>query len=55
LLIPVAFGRRLRLLPEYDSDRAGGFASVPAANPVTPEGQRSKLEMVVRLAPRVWG
>jgi methionine synthase II (cobalamin-independent) len=31
-----------------------GFASVPVANPVTPEGQRAKLEMVVRLARRIW-
>jgi 5-methyltetrahydropteroyltriglutamate--homocysteine methyltransferase len=31
-----------------------GFASVPIANPVTPEGQRAKLEMVVRLARRTW-
>jgi 5-methyltetrahydropteroyltriglutamate--homocysteine methyltransferase len=31
-----------------------GFASVPSANPVTPEGQRVKLEMVVRLARRIW-
>lgn len=31
-----------------------GFASVPIANPVTPEGQRAKLEMVVRLARRMW-
>ena len=32
-----------------------GFASVPIANPVTPEAQRAKLELVVRLARRVWG
>jgi 5-methyltetrahydropteroyltriglutamate--homocysteine methyltransferase len=31
-----------------------GFASVPAENPVTPAGQRAKLEMVVRLARRTW-
>jgi 5-methyltetrahydropteroyltriglutamate--homocysteine methyltransferase len=31
-----------------------GFASVPSANPVTPERQRAKLEMVVRLARRTW-
>jgi 5-methyltetrahydropteroyltriglutamate--homocysteine methyltransferase len=31
-----------------------GFASVPVANPVTPEAQRAKLELVVRLAQRVW-
>jgi 5-methyltetrahydropteroyltriglutamate--homocysteine methyltransferase len=31
-----------------------GFASVPAANPVTPAVQRAKLEMVARLARRIW-
>jgi 5-methyltetrahydropteroyltriglutamate--homocysteine methyltransferase len=31
-----------------------GFASVPVANPVTPAVQRAKLEMVARLARRVW-
>jgi 5-methyltetrahydropteroyltriglutamate--homocysteine methyltransferase len=31
-----------------------GFASVPIANPVTPEAQRAKLELVVRLARQVW-
>jgi 5-methyltetrahydropteroyltriglutamate--homocysteine methyltransferase len=31
-----------------------GFASVPIANPVTPEDQRAKLELVVRLARQVW-
>jgi 5-methyltetrahydropteroyltriglutamate--homocysteine methyltransferase len=31
-----------------------GFASVPIANPVTPEVQRAKLEMVVKLSRRTW-
>jgi 5-methyltetrahydropteroyltriglutamate--homocysteine methyltransferase len=31
-----------------------GFASAPVANPVTPEAQRAKLELVVRLARQVW-
>jgi 5-methyltetrahydropteroyltriglutamate--homocysteine methyltransferase len=31
-----------------------GFASVPIANPVTPEAQRAKLAMVVKLARRTW-
>jgi 5-methyltetrahydropteroyltriglutamate--homocysteine methyltransferase len=31
-----------------------GFASVPVANPVTPQEQRAKLELVVRLARQVW-
>jgi 5-methyltetrahydropteroyltriglutamate--homocysteine methyltransferase len=31
-----------------------GFASVPVANPVTPDIQRAKLELVVRVAREVW-
>jgi 5-methyltetrahydropteroyltriglutamate--homocysteine methyltransferase len=32
-----------------------GFASVAAGNPVTPEQQRAKLELVARLARETWG
>jgi 5-methyltetrahydropteroyltriglutamate--homocysteine methyltransferase len=32
-----------------------GFASVAIGNPVTPEEQRAKLELVGRVARRVWG
>jgi 5-methyltetrahydropteroyltriglutamate--homocysteine methyltransferase len=32
-----------------------GFASAPGENPVTPAGQRAKLELVARLARQVWG
>jgi 5-methyltetrahydropteroyltriglutamate--homocysteine methyltransferase len=32
-----------------------GFASAPGQNPVTPAGQRAKLELVARLARRTWG
>jgi 5-methyltetrahydropteroyltriglutamate--homocysteine methyltransferase len=32
-----------------------GFASVAMGNPVTPEEQRRKLELVVEVARRVWG
>jgi 5-methyltetrahydropteroyltriglutamate--homocysteine methyltransferase len=32
-----------------------GFASVAVGNPVTPEEQRAKLELVGRVARRVWG
>ena len=32
-----------------------GFASAPGHNPVTPAGQRAKLELVAKLARRVWG
>ena len=31
-----------------------GFASVAAGNPVTQEEQRAKLELVGRIARRVW-
>jgi len=31
-----------------------GFASVAAGNPVTPDQQRAKLELVARIAHRVW-
>jgi len=32
-----------------------GFASAPGENPVTPAGQRAKLELVASLARRTWG
>jgi 5-methyltetrahydropteroyltriglutamate--homocysteine methyltransferase len=32
-----------------------GFASAPGDNPVTPDGQRAKLELVARLARQTWG
>jgi 5-methyltetrahydropteroyltriglutamate--homocysteine methyltransferase len=32
-----------------------GFASVAMGNPITPEEQRKKLELVVEVARRVWG
>jgi 5-methyltetrahydropteroyltriglutamate--homocysteine methyltransferase len=32
-----------------------GFASTARGNPITPEAQRRKLELVARLARRVWG
>ncbi len=32
-----------------------GFASAVSGNPVTIDDQRRKLELVVRLADRVWG
>lgn len=32
-----------------------GFASLEAGNPVTPDQQRAKLELVGRVADRVWG
>jgi 5-methyltetrahydropteroyltriglutamate--homocysteine methyltransferase len=45
---------RFKPLPELALSTQCGFASVPSANPVTPDGQRAKLEMVVRLARRTW-
>jgi 5-methyltetrahydropteroyltriglutamate--homocysteine methyltransferase len=45
---------RFKPLAELALSTQCGFASVPVANPVTPEDQRAKLELVVRLAGRVW-
>jgi 5-methyltetrahydropteroyltriglutamate--homocysteine methyltransferase len=45
---------RFKPLAELALSTQCGFASVPSANPVTPDGQRAKLEMVVRLARRTW-
>jgi 5-methyltetrahydropteroyltriglutamate--homocysteine methyltransferase len=45
---------RYKPLAELALSTQCGFASVPVANPVTPEAQRAKLELVVRLARRVW-
>jgi 5-methyltetrahydropteroyltriglutamate--homocysteine methyltransferase len=45
---------RFKPLPELALSTQCGFASVPVANPVTPEAQRAKLELVVRLARQVW-
>ena len=45
---------RYKPLPELALSTQCGFASVPVANPVTPEAQRDKLELVVRLARQVW-
>jgi 5-methyltetrahydropteroyltriglutamate--homocysteine methyltransferase len=32
-----------------------GFASVSEGNPITPDDQRRKLELVLSVAERVWG
>jgi len=45
---------RYKPLDELALSTQCGFASVPIENPVTPEVQRAKLEMVVRLARRTW-
>jgi methionine synthase II (cobalamin-independent) len=51
----IAEAARLKPLRELALSTQCGFASVPAANPVTPDGQRAKLEMVARIARRLWG
>ena len=45
---------RFKPLAELALSTQCGFASVPIANPVTPEVQRAKLELVVRLVRQVW-
>jgi 5-methyltetrahydropteroyltriglutamate--homocysteine methyltransferase len=45
---------RFKPLAELALSTQCGFASVPIANPVTPEAQRAKLELVVRLVRQVW-
>jgi 5-methyltetrahydropteroyltriglutamate--homocysteine methyltransferase len=50
----IAEAARYKPLSELALSTQCGFASVPVANPVTPAGQRAKLEMVVKLARRTW-
>jgi len=50
----IAEADRYKPLDELALSTQCGFASVPIENPVTPEVQRAKLEMVVRLARRTW-
>jgi 5-methyltetrahydropteroyltriglutamate--homocysteine methyltransferase len=45
---------RFKPLAELALSTQCGFASVPVANPITPAVQRAKLDLVVRLARRVW-
>ncbi len=45
---------RYKPLAELALSTQCGFASAPGDNPVTPEGQRAKLEMVARVALRTW-
>jgi 5-methyltetrahydropteroyltriglutamate--homocysteine methyltransferase len=51
----IAEAARLKPLEELALSTQCGFASVPGANPVSPAGQRAKLELVTRLARRTWG
>jgi 5-methyltetrahydropteroyltriglutamate--homocysteine methyltransferase len=50
----IAEATRSKPLDELALSTQCGFASAPGDNPVTPAGQRAKLEMVARLARRTW-
>jgi 5-methyltetrahydropteroyltriglutamate--homocysteine methyltransferase len=50
----IAEAAMLKPLSELALSTQCGFASVPSKNPVTAAGQRSKLQMVARLAHRTW-
>ena len=54
LLARIAEAARFKPLAELALSAQCGFASLPVANPITPAGQRAKLDLVVRLARRVW-
>jgi 5-methyltetrahydropteroyltriglutamate--homocysteine methyltransferase len=55
VLARIAEAARFKPQAELALSTQCGFASVPVANPITPAGQRAKLDLVVRLARRVWG
>jgi 5-methyltetrahydropteroyltriglutamate--homocysteine methyltransferase len=46
---------RVRPLEELALSTQCGFASVPGSNPVSPQQQGAKLELVATLARRIWG
>lgn len=50
----VAEAAQIKPLAELAVSTQCGFASVPASNPVTSAGQRAKLELVARIAKRIW-
>jgi 5-methyltetrahydropteroyltriglutamate--homocysteine methyltransferase len=54
ILTKIKEAARVKPLAELALSTQCGFASVPVANPVTPDAQRAKLELVVRLARQVW-
>jgi 5-methyltetrahydropteroyltriglutamate--homocysteine methyltransferase len=54
ILARIAEAARYKPLDELALSTQCGFASVPIANPVTPVVQRAKLDLVVRIARRVW-
>ena len=45
---------RLKPLAELALSTQCGFASVPGHNPVSPAGQRAKLDLVTRVARQIW-
>ncbi len=51
----IADAGRVKPLAELALSPQCGFASVAVGNPVTPDEQRAKLELVGRVARRVWG
>jgi 5-methyltetrahydropteroyltriglutamate--homocysteine methyltransferase len=54
VLAAVDEAARIRPLDELALSTQCGFASVPVASPLTPDAQRAKLELVVRLARQAW-
>ena len=54
LLARIEDAARFKPLAELALSTQCGFASVPVANPLTPEDQRAKLDLVVRLARQAW-
>ena len=54
VLARVKEAARFKPLADLALSTQCGFASVPVANPVTPDIQRAKLELVVRVARQVW-
>ena len=50
----IAEAAQVKPLTELALSTQCGFASVPAANPVSTAGQRAKLEVVSRIARRTW-
>ncbi len=50
----IAEAARIKPLAELALSTQCGFASVPGNNPVSAQGQRTKLELVARIAQRIW-
>jgi 5-methyltetrahydropteroyltriglutamate--homocysteine methyltransferase len=50
----IAEAAQFKPLAELAVSTQCGFASVPASNPVSAAGQRAKLELVARVAGRIW-